>query len=57
MFAKKNRRMSYAEAQRNVKDSIHALEKGEDRRVKLLEESVQRETRRLQIDERRLKVE
>lgn len=49
--------MSYGEAQRSVGDIIHALEREEDWRVKLLEESVQRETKRIEVEKHRLEVE
>lgn len=49
--------MSYGEAQRNVGDALHMLEMREVRRVKPLEGSAQRETKQIEIKERRLEVE
>lgn len=54
---KKSQTVSYGEAQHHVGNAIHALERGEDQRVKLLKESAQRENKQIEIEERRLEVD
>lgn len=47
----------YGESQRSMADALDLLEKGEDRRVKLLEESAAIEERKIRLEERRLFME